>query len=331
MALCVHLDIEQDGILSNPLKIRTLEISSKALNQTGLTPIGTESGIDIYPYTKTGIYYDGKTKNPVTIYKENTPYLYLTKNSGIKVVNTSFEKEYGIIVPINSSKELNYSAGIIQLWSKYDMNEFMGVPVPIFSIEYKNGKLEFVVIADATARRGIVYARDELTKETYNDIIYYQNGIEVKNPTIMKNEWNAIGFTFLNPLDFSGYTGSINLLSGVTYNNISVYNSIGLNEFSYIIPRTWNKILFDATIDPSNNLTWQYWYDENGASEVKQWKNVYILDEDISFAIRPSDIYSDYIGTNINVVDDNTGISIVEDDFSIFADTSWLTYTAKPV
>ena len=331
VAIVVHFNIEQDSILSSPLKIRSLEIASKALNQTGLTPIGTESGLDIYPYTKTGIYYDGKVNNPVLIYKENTPYLYLTKNSGIKVVKNFDGKEYGVIVPINPSKEINYSSGIIQLWAKYDLNEFQGVPVPIFNIEYKDGVLEFVIIADSTARRGIIYARDQLTKETYTNIVYYQNGIEVKNPTIIKDEWNSIGFTFLQPLDYSQYTGSIQLFSGLTYNNISVYNSSGLNEYSYIVPRVWNKVLFDAEIDPSNNLTWEYWYDEGGASEIKEWKNVYILAEDISFAIRPSDIYSSYIGTNIAVVDDNTGLSIIEDDFSIFADTSWLTYSAKPV
>lgn len=331
VAIVIHFTIHQDAIITNPIKVRNLEISSKALNQTGLTPIGTESGIDIYPYTRTGIYYDGKTKNPILIYKENTPYLYLTKNSGIKVIKSFDTKEYGVIIPINTAKENNFAAGIIQMWMKYDFNEFAGVPVPIFDIEYNGGKLEFVIIADTTARRGIIYARDELTKQTYENIIYYQNGIQVKNPTIMRDDWNAIGFTFLEPLNYSQYTGSINIFSGLTFNNISVYKSTGLNEYSYIIPRVWDKVLFDSVIDPSNDLTWQYWYDEGGASAIKQWKNVYILAEDISFAIRPSDIYSNYIGTNIAVIDDDTGISIVEDDFSIFADTSWLTYSAKPV
>lgn len=487
VALVVHFVANLDGILSNPLKINSLEISSKALNQTGLTPINTKTGIPMYPYVKNGIYYNGKQNNPISIYKNDTPYLYLTRNSGISVKYTSSNAEYGIIVPINESKQNNFSIGALQVWLKYDLDDIVGTPVPIFDVAYDGGTIEFVMISDTTARRGFIYARDKETKITYEDLTIYQNGIEVTNAVIMKEEWNVLSISFNPPLPCSQYIGSINLFHGFVYNNVSVYKSSGLNEFSYIIPKSWASIYQDTDIDPNNNLTWRYWYGTGGnnilanpgfetntsgystgqaaivrtnsasysgsysanvvmtsttdpnvinidagqavtsgktyivsgmfytpvgstaagrtitlsgsggsgytndsanllqasltagtwslaqrqmtfsttsapaimasisgnlasisgasiyadgfcmqeyipGAELNTWRDIYVLSEETSFAITASDIYSNYIGTNIFVIDDNTGMSIEEDDFSVFAQVEWQpSYINKPV
>ena len=333
VALVVHFDIQQDGIISNPLKVRDLSITSRCLNENGLTPIGTKTGLPIYPYVKSGIYYSGKSKNPLLIGKESLPYLYLTEKTGIKILKDSPDIEYGVIVPINLQESVNYSLGAAQVFLKYDVTHPVSTTQVFSTLTHKNGTIEFTITPDETAKRFYISARDQLTKQEYQNITFYQNGIQVINPHILDKEWNVIGFSFTEPLDFSGFGGSMNLLHGFSFDNMSFFKSSGLNEFSVIIPRIWTDVLYnDQNPDPLNIVDWEYWYDENGVLTIpNEWKDIYVLDETIQFSITPSEIYQTYVGTNISVMDDNTGMSIVNDDFTMFADQTWLKVAQKPV
>jgi len=332
VAMVVHFDIQQDGIISNPLKVRNLEITAKSLNENGLTPIGTRSGMNLYPYLKTGIYYSGKSKNPFLIGKDNLPYLYLTEKTGIRVLETDAEKEYGVLVPINQNESLNYSLGAVQMFMKYDVMHPVSTSQAVFTLEHSDGVIEFLITPDQTAKRFYLSSRDQRTNQEYSNLIFYQNGIPVENPYILRNEWNSISFSFRTPLDFSGKSGSLSILYGARFNNISFFKSTGLNEFGVIIPRIWSDILYgDQEIDPLNIVDWKEWYDENGSLAIpNEWKDVYTLEEATEFSITPSDIYSAYCGTNIVVSDDNMGMSLEEDYFTVFADQSWLKITQKP-
>lgn len=332
VAVVVHFDIQQDGIISNPLKVKNLEITSKALNENGLTPIGTKTGMSIYPYVKTGIYYSGKSKNPLLIGKDNLPYLYLTEKTGIRVLEDSGDKEYGVLVPINQAESVNYSLAAFQLFMKYDITHPVSTTQVIFSLTHQDGVIEFTITPDETAKRFYVSARDKLTKTEYSNISFYQNGIYVENPYVYNNEWNVLSFLFNSAIDFSGKSGSVNLLHGCSFDNISFFKSTGLNEFSVIIPRIWSDTLYgDQEPDPGNIVDWQYWYDENGALSIpNEWKDIYVLEEITEFSITPKEIYEAYCGTNIIVTDDDTGISIQEDDFTMFADQNWLKIVQKP-
>ena len=327
VAMVIHFNIEQDGVISNPLKVRSLEITSRCLNQNSLTEIGTKTGMPIYPYVKTGIYYSGKSKNPVMIEKNNLPYLYLTENSGIKVLEDDAEKEYGIIVPINKSESVNYSLGAMQMFIKYDVTHPVATTQVISTMTHPQGVIEFTITPDETAQRFYISARDKLTKSSYENLSFYQNGIKVISPYVSKNEWNAIAMAFIEPIDLSGQSESFNILHGCNFDNISFFKSTGLNEFGVIIPRIWDAVYEDASV-----FDWEYWYDENGTLAIpNKWKDVYVLEETTQFSTTPKEIYSAYCGTNIVVVDDDTGMSIAEDDFTMFADQSWLSIVNKPV
>jgi hypothetical protein len=52
---------------------------------TPFNPVGTRFGVNMFPYTRSGLYYDYKAKNPFSIYKGSTPYLYLNRTSGIEI------------------------------------------------------------------------------------------------------------------------------------------------------------------------------------------------------------------------------------------------------
>lgn len=333
VAMVVHFKIEQDGIISNPLKVRNLEITSRCLNEGSLTEIGTKTGIPIYPYVKTGIYYSGKSKNPILIGKDNLPYLYLTEYSGIRVLEDDPDKEYGIIVPINNSESVNYSLGAIQMFIKYDVTHPVATTQVIASMSHYQEVIEFTLTPDETAKRFYIAARDKETKQNYANISFYQNGIEVVSPYILNDEWNAISMFFAEPLDLSSQSESFNLLHPCSFNNISFFKSTGLNEFTVINPKVWDDILYgQPDTQPPAIVDWEYWYDENGNLAIpNEWKDVYVLDESTEFSITPAEIFSAYCGTNIVVMDDDTGMSIAEDDFTMFADQNWLRVVDKPV
>jgi hypothetical protein len=269
----------------------------------------------------------------VLIGKDNLPYLYLTENSGIKILEDDAEKEYGVIVPINNNESSNYSLGAIQMFVKYDVTHPVSTTQVVSTMTHPEGVIEFTVTPDETARRFYMSARDQATKQRYENISFYQNGIEVVAPYVSKNEWNAISMAFSEPINLSNRSESLNLLHGCNFDNVSFFKSTGLNEFNVTIPKIWSDILYgEQEEDPLNIVDWEYWYDENGSLAIpNKWKDIYVLEETTQFSTTPSEIYSTYCGTNIVVIDDNTGISIEEDDFTMFADQTWLKVVDKPV
>jgi hypothetical protein len=332
VAMVIHFEIDQDGIISNPLQIRNMEITSKVLNKNGFTEIGTKTGLPIYPYVRTGIYYSGKSKNPVMISKNSLPYLYLTEKGGIRVLENDDSKEYGIIVPINKNKSTSYSLGSIQMFMKYDMDRLITTPQTIFTLSYPNAVIEGILTADVTGKRFSLSLIDQQTKQEVEAVSFYQNGIKTNTPYLSKDQWNSIAISFDQSINLSSYTGSLNLFSGCSFDNISFFKSEGLGEFGVTIPRIWRDVLYgDEEQDPLNIVDWQYWYDENGALSIpKEWKDVYVLEESVSSAITPKQIYETYMGTNIIIVDDDSGVSLANDDFTMFADQTWLKVVDKP-
>jgi hypothetical protein len=329
VAIVFHLEMQQRGILSHPLKIRDLEIASKSIDNNSFEPIGTESGLELYPYVRSGVYFDKNAQNPVLISKQNLPYLYLTSDSGIKVLGRQdTTREYGIFVPVNEQSVNDFSVGAMQIWMKYDFEEFSAVFYPIFEIESKNKTIEIVVRSNLLGDKGFVFARNKATRLPENNITFYQNGIMVKNPVLDLNQWTAIGISFDEPLDFDSFSGSINVFRGTTFNNVSYYKSEGLDQTSSAILRQWRSVWKDAF---ENSIDWEFWHNSEIDEILRTWRGVYVLSDFRFFAITPEQIYKSYTGTNRILVDDNLGVNFSSDSFLIFSDVIWSRQEQKPV
>jgi hypothetical protein len=83
IAIVTHIQMITASIYDMPISIKSLEYAAMALSDSTPTPIGTRFGNDLYPYRKDGFYFTYKSLNPFSIYKGSTPYLYLTRDSGI--------------------------------------------------------------------------------------------------------------------------------------------------------------------------------------------------------------------------------------------------------
>jgi hypothetical protein len=87
IAIVTHMVFDITGNDDKKLTIKHLQYSSQSFNEVDPTEVGTRFGKKIFPYRRSGLYYNYKNPSPFLIYKGNSPYLYLTKKSGIRVID----------------------------------------------------------------------------------------------------------------------------------------------------------------------------------------------------------------------------------------------------
>jgi len=322
LAIVYYLEFNVRGILNKPVLLNKLEIASQAFNDNSFNPVGTRFGIDLFPYKRSGIYYDYKSKNPFTIYKGSTPYLYLTKDSGIQVRGDILSlNSRGISLPINKTLSSEYLVSAIQMWIRYSENEFPPIPTELFEIIYKGNTIKFYIVADSdTGLRAKIFAKSTLDNEVLNDIVYYWNGSIVREPVLTSKEWGSLGISFTNPLDYGDFLGAININGPILFNNISYYQANSLQQVQKTITRPWLKIKTDGI----TNFTW-------GNYISSTWNQALVIGSSSIYGVDPSDIYKTYLGTNKIIFDDNNGLSLDSDKIKIYKDINWSINTASAV
>jgi hypothetical protein len=315
LAIVYTLEFNVRGIINKKVNIDRLQLASQVFNGNSSNPIGTRFGINMYPYTKSGIYYNYKGKNPFSIYKGSTPYLYLTRSSGIEVRGEDTSKDRGISMTMNEQRASDYTVNAFQVWMRYDKTSFPEGITKLFELEDKEKKISFYVTpVDELKQRGEIFAIVEGGSEEYVNLSYYINGKPVAIPTVTSKEWVALGISFLDPLDLNNASGKINLTGPFVYNNISYYKTNNLANIQTIITRSWASVK-DVDGDSTPN-DWQYWTDTD-------WFGVLAVDTFETGTFDPGKIYNAYIGVNKIVFDDSEGLSIQSNSLTSYSDITW--------
>jgi hypothetical protein len=324
LSLVTHIDMNiKDSDIGNVI-IKKLSYASQALNESDASPIGTRFGTPIYPYTKTGIYYDFKKQNPFSIYSGSSSYLYLTKTSGIQV-RGKYDPlvNRGLLIPINTSRSNDFKAIAMQMAVRFDGDYFPYAPTQIFEIESKTAYIKFYMVAsDPSGRRAKIYAIDAKTGLVQNGIGFYWNGKIVKEPVLTLQEWGFLGISFADSLIFSSFEGAIRLTGPLLFNSISYYQSTNLQEVQNVSDRPWFrvKVLSGSTLD------WEFW-----DSPSFNWNKVLILAEKSFYGVDPSEIYKSYTGTNKVIVGDDTPVVLKDYEYAVYTDVNWNRYVVDPV
>jgi hypothetical protein len=323
LAVVYSIDFNVRGIINRPIKIKELEIASQALSDNAFNSVGTRFGVDLVPYKKSGIYFDYKSKNPFSIYKSSTPYLYLTKNSGIEVRGDfDFETNRGIAMPINKELSNEYRVSSMQAWMFANQDSFSASPIEIFEIQYKEDIIKFYMVADSpSGSRAKIYAISSVTGTEYTKLKYFWNGVSVQNPIITIKEWGSLGLQFSSALNFDLYIGAINLNGPILFNNISFYQANNLQTIQSIVTRPWLKVKTSEGV-PSN---WTYW------RENFNWQEALVVSSSELYGVNPTDVYKNYLGTNKIIIDDNEGMTFDSNQIKIYKDTEWQISTLLPV
>ena len=323
LAIVIHLDVNVNNVAQNPLAIRSIELASRALSYKGANPIGTKFGTNIYPYKKTGIYVDYKAKNPMSIYRSSSPYLYLNRNSGISLKGDfSRVSSRGASIPINENLVSNFKMIAAQVALRYDQDFFPYTPVQIFEIQSKRALLKFYLVATHPGgKRARIYAINANTGETENGIAFFINGKRVKDANINIREWNFIGIAFANSLEFSNYLGAIRMTGPISFNAISYYQATTLQEVQFVETRPW----VDVKLSNGVTLEWFYWYLDY------IWDNVLVISSREYYGVDPEKIYQAYTGTNKIIVDDLEPLRFNSYEYRVHNAVSWKTSSTIPV
>ena len=329
LALVVHLNFKTNGILGKQIKLRSLELASRALNESLPNPITTKSGVSMYPYSKSGIYYDQKIKNPISIYKKSNPYLHLTRYSGIQVRGTYDPLIVrGLSIPINASKVLEYRVNAIQFATRFDDDFFPATPYEVFEIKDSGSTIKFYMVANSTkGDRAKIYAVNAKTGKLQDGISYYLNGKLVSSPILTVKQWAFIGISFGNPLTFSGYSGYISLNGPLLFNHISYYRLTSLQQKQSSSPRIWDEVkqqYLPGASEPQV-FDWEYW------NLGYVWYGVLVRSSSYSYGTTPSDIYRTYMGTNKIIIDTQKELKVSLDPINIEKSVKWDQYVQIPV
>ena len=282
LSIVSHIEFFVPGIIRNPVGIKTYQLSSQSLiDATTPTPVGTRYGKDIYPYGASGY----NTKNPYTIYKGSTPYLYLTKNSGIKLVGSPFDGTREIAVPINEFGKRFYNVSTIQASIFHEKN-FGSSPLEIFRINHNAGVITIIATPNEGGLTATLSAKQN--GNTYSDIQIYINGKLDASPIIRYKEWNMITLQFTKNLDFGNSSiRKISITGPFLVNNISDYQISEAKIGQNFILNTWSDIWNNGSSnwDDYDTLIWRENVLQSNVLQVPQ--------------LDPELIYNAYIGQNI--------------------------------
>ena len=315
VAIVVHVDMNVNGIFSNPIKIKTLQLASQSFNENSPNNIGTRFGKNIFPYRKSGVYFDYKSRNPFSIYKGSSPYLYLTRYSGIQLRGDYDPLELrGLSIPINTSMASNFKVIAAQAAIRYDEDFFPYAPTQIFEIESNNSFIKFYMVAThPDGKRAKIYGINTDTGQIENGIAFFLNGKLVKEPTITVREWAYLGIGFSNTLNFARNVGAFRITGPILVNNLSYYQSTTLQEVQTISVRPW----FRVKTAGANDLEWDYW------NRAAIWNGVLVLSSTSYYGVDPSDVYKTFTGTNKIIVDDTREFKITNYEYTFLNDTEW--------
>jgi len=329
LSINMHVELNVDGIISNPFNIKSLRISSQAL---GPSPkrIGTRFGSDIIPYRKTGKSFDYKDVSPFSIYKGSTPYLYNTSNSGIRIRDnyTSYGNR-GLSMPINKNVSSFFKLSALQIAIKYDETIFSSSAVQIFELEYADDIIKFYLVADSdSANRGRIFALSQTTGSLKSGISYYLNGRVVRSPIIYSGSWLMLGIAFDDPISFSNFAGAFRVTNPLLFNSFSYYQTTEADEAAQYSFRKW----FAVRSEPDNPLDWEYWKTLEGSFPDPEdptqmlpyrWSEVLFLTETNPVVLDPAKIYKQYTGTDRVVIESGSVFRLSNYQYSTYNQLKW--------
>jgi hypothetical protein len=324
LAIVTHLDFNVKGILKNNIKLRSLEYASQAFNSTSSNPIGTRFGNSLYPYTKSGFYYSYKDRNPFTIYKGSSPYLYLTRYSGIEIKGAQDELvNRGLSIPINKETASNFKVIAMQAAIRYDKDQFPSDAVEIFEVESRNNHIKFYMQSiHPNGKRAKIYGINAKSGKLENGIAFYLNGKLVKDPVLTTKEWSFLGISFSNILDFTNRVGAININGPLTFNTISYYQSTNLQEVQQVQTRPWFAVKYSLPLE----LEWDFW-----KSTPFLWEDVLIIASTSYYGVDPETVYKSYTGTNKIIVDTEKVFTLNSYEYNLYNSISTVEITSNAV
>ena len=328
LAIIVYIDADIPGVNSSNMSISSLQLASQVLNEDRNTKIKTKFGQEIYTSLVSGIYPLYTGKNPVQIYKNSTPYLYLCDDSGIRLAGNPSPSR-GIVFPINEEGAPVYRLGAVQMFLNYNQSAFPATPEQVFRLETRTSTVDgFIVKESGDSERGLLYLRDEQGNQI-PDVSIYINGKLVKDAYLMLNQWDVVAIQIGTPMDFDSFTsGSFTLMGKANVDAVSSYKIDSSKTGVTTRLRTWAEVegmLVDEGINPAT------WGDFLSQAPPISWGNVLYIPTTIKYLIDMSAIYRAYMGTSKIIVRSNSTVLLNNYKYGSYFGVDWDINITTPV
>jgi hypothetical protein len=336
LSLNVYLEMVVDGININPVRIRSIQLSSQSYGHSP-NKIGTRFGTDLVPYTRSQKYFNYKLAPSLAIYKDSTPYLYNTANSGIELkIPYSNKNIQGISMPINKTAANFFKIGSMQMSLRYGEELFPEFPIKVFELAHKTGQINFFLVADSPSRkRGQIYAVNEITGRLQSNLMFYINGVPTKRPVLYPNTWAVVGISFPAFLNFAESVGALRITSPIMFNNISYFQTTFADDEERFGFRQW----FAVRSQLGEPLEWGFWAGKEVVGEEvveipglgSTWREVLFLSSILREELDASNIYNIFTGTERIISDVDTYLPITGYQYNIYRNLRWSPRTVTPV
>jgi hypothetical protein len=317
--ITIHLEMRVRGIKSKPVNIKRMSLTSLAFDETSEYRIGTRSGHSIIPFTRSGLNYDYKEKNPFTIYRDSTPYLYLTGDSGIAVLPYQSANLRGLSFPINDHEASSYKLTGLQFWMFYNKDETisstqkMGTIIATEANAGINDYYDIYLVPELNGKRGSlkVYKNNVL----YTGAKFFVNGRIIDEMKIVPLEWTSILISFTDSTDITlnSKSGRFEIYEGFLANNIAFFQQEFVNFFSKLTTGLqWTNIddnNWDYPTQLATPLTWQ------------QWGEIAITD---IVSQTGDSTFKTYLGLSEQVFDDSATAVTNSDGFDALTNVTWV-------
>lgn len=319
LAVVMHLEITAQSSLREQIKVKSLELASQALSNVEPTEIPTRFGDKLYGYTLRGIYPDYSSKNPISIYKGSTPYLYLTNNSGIKMNGILKDSSSRVIRSrVNEQRSDLYRVGAVQVLSKYYEDYFPETAKKLMTFTAQNKTVSlYVKSSNAENTRGLVYALDDKTGLPDQTIYFYANGKLVKDLYLEAKTWAMLGIQFQESLDFNSAVGYIDISGPLLVHGISNYRLTSTQDSTTSILRNWSQVRTMI----GNEIT--YWGDFLDPNPITTWENVLYIPTLRTYVVDPRLAFNLYTGTNKIIVGDTNRLRFSKYEYRAYNDIVW--------
>lgn len=324
-----HIEMKTTGILNTTIQLRRMSFSSLAFDEREFYSINSRGGNQLFPFNRFDESYIYKLKNPFMIYKDSTPYMHLTGDSGISVLPKGFDGTRGISIPINSQKTSEYILGGIQFWLFYNKDFLINSNTPIGRIRTSTKKLDIYLEPEKDGNRGFIKMLDANLGIEYSDVVYYENGEIVLNPVINPQQWNSIVISFKEDILLNDQIGQFEFYEGFLFNNIALYQKSSTVFGKQIATTPWFQVASETIdvpgpLDEVVAIPWSNWID-------RPWEELFSREEILTFDIDGETIYRSFFGLSKVVGSDNTELSVNSDSFKVLTNATWSKFEGRTV
>lgn len=327
-AINVHLDIEIDGVYSNPFRMKSLQLSSQAF---GASPskIGSRFGTELVPYTRKNNYFEYQNAPEFSIGKTSSPYLYMTDDSGIKINGSySASPSQGLSMSINKTAAPFYKLSTIQMCIRYDQELLPEAPVKIFELKSAEQTTSFYLIADSSdLNRGQIYAINDDTKRLQANLFFFVNGRPVKRGIVYPRSWTFLSISFPDFLSFGDTVGALRFTSPLMFDNVSIYETTLADDEERYGFRQW----FSVRNAGGEDFEWGYWAGKELVGDEIivipdagfTWQEVLFLAASQTAEIDAEAIYKIFTGTSRLIVGDDQVLTLNNYRYKFTSNIVW--------